>query len=72
LALVIAKENRLSELRQAWIDSPRSEIASLVAYGTLIQAYVSMFPRKGSAESDEDQLKRFWAENQKSFLLNLA
>jgi hypothetical protein len=73
LALVIAKENRLSELRQAWIDSLRSEIASLVAYATLIQAYVSMFPRKDSAESDQDQLKRFWTENQNSYLeLNRA
>jgi hypothetical protein len=73
LALVIAKENRLSELRQAWIDSLRSDLGSFVAYATLIQAYISMFPRKDSDESDSEQLKRFWDENHDSYLeLNKA
>lgn len=73
LALVIAKENRLSELRQAWIDSLRSDIGSLVAYATLIQAYISMFPRKDSVQLDSEQLKTFWTENHDSYLeLNKA
>lgn len=42
LALIVAKENKISEFRQAWIDSLREELAQLVGHmngmeGTLRQ-----------------------------------
>ncbi|WP_143029175.1 hypothetical protein [Rhodoferax sp. OV413] len=36
LGLVIAKENKISEFRQAWIDGLRAELADFLAYAELV------------------------------------
>jgi hypothetical protein len=40
LGLIIAKEQKISEFRQAWIDALRSDLAMYVAKVTSIKAYI--------------------------------
>lgn len=49
VGLVISKERKISELRQAWIDSLRSELASLVSYANAIHGASVAFGEVGSA-----------------------
>jgi hypothetical protein len=42
--LLISKEQKVSEFRQAWIDALREDIAVLVAHGHQIQAFFATSP----------------------------
>lgn len=44
LGLVIAKENKVSEFRQAWIDGLRKEVAEVVAHFIAIRAVYAYGP----------------------------
>lgn len=52
LSLVIAKENKTSEFRHAWIDSLRQDLARMIASATAIRGAVSV-----GFESKEDLFK---------------
>jgi len=41
LGLIISKEQKTSEFRQTWIDSLRSDIASLIARASALQVIFS-------------------------------
>ncbi len=36
LGLIISKENKVSEFRQAWIDSLREEVAAIITHGHVV------------------------------------
>jgi len=45
LGLIISKENKVSEFRQAWIDSLREEIAAVITHAHAVHgAYLAKFP----------------------------
>src|SRR5579864_3724332 len=45
VGLLISKENKVSEFRQAWIDALREEIASVITHAHAIHgAYLAKFP----------------------------
>lgn len=46
LALIISKENKVSELRQAWIDELRKELAEFLAAARLINFKLQILKRK--------------------------
>lgn len=63
LGIVISKENKTSELRQAWIDSLREDISIFVAYGRRLATHYKIKihgliqPRPSSTENvDENRL----------------
>ena len=41
LSLIISKENKTSEFRQAWIDSFRSDVAEAISSASLLNAFFS-------------------------------
>jgi hypothetical protein len=61
--LIIAKENKVSEFRQAWIDALRADIASLIAYLSFIRgvSYAEIETKKDRFEASQ---KLFISVNQ--------
>jgi predicted PurR-regulated permease PerM len=39
LGLIVSKEQKVSDFRQAWIDALRNNVASLIAHANVIQSY---------------------------------
>lgn len=61
LALVISKENKTSEFRQAWIDALRSEVADFIAAVRQFQSALYseiLYPTKVHAEIHSESIKR--------------
>jgi hypothetical protein len=56
VGLIISKEQKLSEFREQWIDSLRSEISSLVSHAMMINAYCHMFLKKINKEHQEGKI----------------
>lgn len=66
LGLIISKENKVSEFRQAWIDSLRAEIAAVITHAHAIcGAYLASFGDKATlwqhARLDFVALNEAWA-----------
>ena len=65
LGLLITKEQKVSEFRQAWIDALRADIASLVAHAYQIHAFV--------VQPDPWTYAEFWKATRDDYLeLNSA
>ncbi len=66
LGLIISKENKVSEFRQAWIDSLREEVASVIAHAHAVHgAYLAKFPDNPTVwrnvRDDFVSLNKAWA-----------
>jgi hypothetical protein len=55
--MVVAKEQKVSEFRQAWIDALRDDIADLIAHANLIHAELVKFAEEEEPDKRE-YLKR--------------
>jgi hypothetical protein len=67
LGLIISKENKVSEFRQAWIDALRAEIAAVITHGHAVHgAYLAEFENKSAlwqnAQADFVDLNEAWAK----------
>lgn len=63
LGLIIAKEQKVSEFRQQWIDALRQDVAEFVAQGNIIHAALL----KLAEQSSPDKTK-FLADNRESYV----
>lgn len=52
LGLIISKESKISEFRQAWIDALRSEVARLIAHANAIHGASTARPMSGGTAWD--------------------
>jgi hypothetical protein len=71
LSLIIAKEQKISEFRQAWIDALRADIAMYVAKVTIIKAYVEITEPFIPVEFLEKYRNDYIDLNQASFRIKL-
>jgi hypothetical protein len=67
LGLIISKENKVSEFRQAWIDSLRAEIAAVIAHAHSVHgACLAKFPDNSvlwqNVREDFVELNEAWAK----------
>jgi hypothetical protein len=67
LGLIISKENKVSEFRQAWIDALREEISAIITHPIAIYAaYVAKFPDQSTlwqnVRADYVGLNEAWAK----------
>jgi len=65
IGLSIAKEQKVSELRQKWIDKLRIDLAALVAHAHQIHSYI-VFAIK--THPDGVDLMKLWAATRKDYL----
>jgi hypothetical protein len=63
LGLVIAKEQKVSEFRQAWIDALRQDVAEFIAQANIIHAALAKLAKQASP----DKVK-FLNDNRESYL----
>ena len=67
IGLIISKENKVSEFRQAWIDSLRAEIAAVITHAHALHgAYLAKFPDNPAlwqhVREDFVELNEAWAK----------
>jgi len=67
LGLIISKENKVSEFRQAWIDSLRAEIAAVITHAHSVHgACLATFPDNSAlwqnVREDFVELNEAWAK----------
>jgi len=65
--LIISKENKVSEFRQAWIDSLRGEVAAVITHAHAIHgAWLAKFPNSSAlwqnTREDFVKLNEAWAK----------
>ena len=58
VGLIIAKEHRVSDFRQAWIDALRGEIAALIGRANAINEWVWAIAERNAKAADSDGGKR--------------
>ena len=71
LSLVIAKEQKTSEFRQAWIDALREDIALYYARVSIVQAYLGIAESLNAAKLLEDNSGHYIEMNQASLRIKL-
>jgi hypothetical protein len=67
LGLIISKENKVSDFRQAWIDSLRAEVAAVITHAHAVHgAYLARFPDNPvlwqNVRDDFVKLNEAWAK----------
>ena len=71
LGLIIAKEQKISEFRQAWIDALREDIAMYVAKVTIIRAFLEITDPFNPVKFLQDYGDHYDDLNQASFRIKL-
>lgn len=60
--LIISKDQKVSEFRQAWIDEQRKDISNFIGYTSKYSLYVKYAKEKYPDKSDTDKLHAYVAE----------
>jgi hypothetical protein len=71
LGLIIAKEQKTSEFRQAWIDALREDIALYCAKVAIVQAYIDRAVVLDADKLFEDNREEYIAINQSALRIKL-